>query len=233
MKTLRNIVAIAVILLPLSSFAQRTITVMGAGSAVVKPDHVILSLTSSMQDKSVQGAFAKNEEFEVKLRKVAAEVGVPSESIKMRTYVLNPTYDYSNTAGGPPKLIGYNYIAIYELAVMDIRSIAKGMDAVSSVGATNVTVDSYASTTKDEKLEDDAMEEALEMAREKASFLAKRMGGTVGDIISISDAAAEGGGGAAMSEYEREEQERRGSSNRINPQAIVRSVSLKVTFSVK
>lgn len=232
MKTLRNIIALAVILLPLSSFAQRTITVMGAGSAVVKPDHVILSLTSSMQDKSVQGAFAKNEEFEVKLRKAAAEVGVPSESIKMRTYVLNPTYDYSNTAGGPPKLIGYNYIAIYEMAVMDIRSIAKAMDAVSSVGATNVTVDSYAST-KDEELEDDAMKEALEMAREKASFLAKRMGGSVGDIISISDAAAEGGGGAAMSEYEREEQERRGSSNRINPQAIVRSASLKVTFSVK
>lgn len=232
MKTLRNIIALAVILLPLSSFAQRTITVMGAGSAIVKPDHVILSLTSSMQDKSVQGAFAKNEEFEVKLRKAAAEVGIPSESIKMRTYVLNPTYDYSNTAGGPPKLIGYNYIAIYELAVMDIKSVAKAMDAVSSVGATNVTVDSYAST-KAEGLEEDAMQDALLMAREKASFLAKRMGSTVGDIISISDAAAEGGGGAAMSEYEREEQERRGSSNRINPQVIVRSVSLKVTFSVK
>lgn len=232
MKTLQNIVAVVVFLLPVLTFAQRTITVIGAGSALVKPDHVILSLTSSMQDKSVQGAFAKNEEFERKLRKVAAEVGVPPESIKMRTYVLNPTYDYSNSAGGPPKLIGYNYIAIYELAVMDIHSIAKAMDAVSTVGATNVTVDSYASS-KAEGLEEDAMNEALLMAREKASFLAKRMGSTIGEIVSISDAAAEGGGGAAMSEYEREEQERRGGTNRINPHAIVRSATLKVTYLVK
>jgi uncharacterized protein YggE len=217
--------------MPLSIFGQRTITVMGAGSAIVKPDHVIISLTSTNQDKSVQAAFQKNSEFEVRLRKTAVEIGVPSESIKMRTYVLNPTYDYSNTAGGPPKLIGYNYIAIYELAVMDLSQIAKAMDRISALGATNVTVESYGSS-KAEGLEEEAMQDAILMAREKASFLAKRMGGVVGDIVSISDVVAEGSG-AAMSEYEREEQERRGSMGRVNPQAIVRSSTLKVTFLVK
>jgi uncharacterized protein YggE len=219
------------LVMPLSIFGQRTITVMGAGSAIVKPDHVIISLTSTNQDKSVQAAFQKNSEFEVRLRKTAVEIGVPSESIKMRTYVLNPTYDYSNTAGGPPKLIGYNYIAIYELAVMDLSQIAKAMDRISALGATNVTVESYGSS-KAEGLEEEAMQDAILMAREKASFLAKRMGGVVGDIVSISDVVAEGSG-AAMSEYEREEQERRGSMGRVNPQAIVRSSTLKVTFLVK
>jgi len=111
---------VAITLLSVVTYAQRTITVMGDGSAKVKPDHAIMTLTTTSQDNAVQGAFAKNGEFETKLKKALADAGVSNENVKMRTYVLNPTYDYSNAAGATPKLRGYNFIGIYEVKIMNL-----------------------------------------------------------------------------------------------------------------
>lgn len=231
MNILRTTVIAVVLCLPLLGIAQKTITVMGAGSAVVKPDNAIISFTSAMQDVTVQGVFAKSEATMAAIKKALAAAG--GQDLLMRTFALNPTYDYSQPTSNP-KVVGYTLITYYQATVADLKSLPKALDAAAGAGATNVTVDSYASS-KAEGMEEDAMADALLMARERASFLAKRMGGTVGDILEIRDAAADGGGGggAVMSEHEREEQERRGSMGRINPQAIVRSVALKVTFSVK
>lgn len=223
----------AVFFLSGTVFAQRTITVMGDGSAKIKPDHAILTFTTSMQDNAVQGAFAKNDEFGKNLRRTMADVGVPVENIKMRTYVLNPTYDYSNTAGGPPKLMGYTYIGIYELIITNLPSLPKVMDAASAIGAANITVESYGSS-ESEGLEEKAMKKAIVNATSKAVKLAQEMGGTIGEIISITDAEAMGSaGGGAKSEHEREEEERRGSMGKVNINEVKRTVEVKVVFLVK
>lgn len=234
MRTLQNTLLLAALLLPLAAFSQRTITVTGGSSAKINPDYVTISMTITVQDISVVGSFAKNDEFEARLRSALGTVGVQNSDIEMRTFALNPTYDYSQPAGMSPKLTGYHYIGSYAAKVRKIANLARALDAASGSGATNVSVESYGSTGAD-VLEKEAMKGALAEAKDKASYLAKQMGGTLGEIVSISDhVATGGGGGGAMNEQEREEQERRGrSGGRINPEEISRSSTLTVTFIVK
>lgn len=234
MKTLRNIFFLAVVVLPLAAFSQRTITVTGGSLAKMAPDYAMITMTLTVQDVSVVGAFAKNDEFEARLRSALGSVGVQNADIEMRTFALNPTYDYSQPAGMSPKLTGYHYIATYAAKVKKIANLAKSLDAAAGSGATNVSVEGYGSSGA-ESLEKESLKGALAEAKEKATYLAKQMGGTLGDIVSITDAVSTGGGsGAPMNEQEREEQERRGRrGGNINPDEISRSSTLQVTFTVK
>ncbi len=235
MKTLRNTLVLTALLLPIAAFSQRTITVMAGGSADAKPDYATISMTVTLQDNTVVGAFAKNDEFSARLRSALGTAGIQNSDIEMRTFALNPTYDYSQPTGMSPKLVGYHYIGSYTAKVKKLPTLAKALDAASGAGATNVTVEGYGST-KSEDLEEESMKSALKEAREKASHLAKEMGGTIGEIVAISDAESAGGaaGGGGGSEMEREEAERRGAmSGRINPEEVRRSTTLKVTFNVK
>ena len=79
-------------------------------------------------------------------------------------------------------------------------------------------------------MENDATKQAIEDAREEAGRLAKEMGGSLGEIISVSD--AESAGASAPMSMGREEEERRG-PGQINPKEIKKKVEVKVTFSVK
>jgi uncharacterized protein YggE len=122
----------------------------------------------------------------------------------------------------------------YSAKVRDLKLLAKALDAASSGGAANLSIEGYGSS-KAASLKDDATKSALADARMKAEKLAKEMGGTLGEILSISDKESSGvtGGGGGGGYEEREAEERRGMMGRINPQEISRSTELKVTFSVR
>jgi hypothetical protein len=221
------------LLLPIASFAQRTITVMGDGSAKTSPDFAVISMTVTVQDNSVQTAFGKNDEIASKLRAVLATNGVQNSDVEMKTYALNPTYDYSQPTGSSPKLVGYHFIGSYSAKVTNLKDIGKVLDAANSAGATNINVESYGSS-KAESLEEKALKNAIEDAREKAERLAKEMGATLGEIISITDAEAMEKGGSGGSSFDRrEEEERRGMAGRLNIKDVTRTAEVKVTFAVK
>jgi uncharacterized protein YggE len=213
-----------------AALAQRTITVMGDGRAAVKPDYAMITMTVTAQDPTVQGAFAKSEAAEASITK--ALTGAGGSDFTMRTFALNPTYDYSQPTSSP-KVVGYTMISYYEAKVRDLKALPKVLDAASGAGATNLGIDSYGSS-KSSKLKDDAVKQAIANAREKAEKLAKEMGGTLGEILSIADKESSGGGGGGGGSYEeREAEERRGMIGRINPSEIARSTEVKVTFSVR
>jgi uncharacterized protein YggE len=232
-KTMKNrtiILLLAVMVLPTVVFAQRTITVVGSAGVDTKPDYAIVSMMISAQDQTAQAVFARNEESARNLVKSLTGAGVAAADIEQQGSALNPSYDYSGGGGNPPKLSGYHLIATYEVKVRSLKDLPKVIDAGTLAGASNVSIGSYGVATKD-ALEDKARTKALEEAREKAGELAEQMGGKLGEIISISDAEAEG----SSSQMGRgEEEERRGMIVAgSNPQKIRRSASLKVTFSVK
>lgn len=211
-----------------TAYAQRTITVMGGGSAAAKPDYVTITMTVSSQDPTVQGAFAKGEASAEAIRK--AITGAGASEFEMRTFALNPTYDYSQPTSNP-KVVGYTLINYYAATVGNLKSLAKALDAASGAGAANIGIESYGNS-KASSLKNDAIKNALADARQKAEKLAKEMGGALGEILAISD--KESSGASAPGGYGgREEEERRGMTGRINPQEISRSAELKVTFSVR
>jgi len=212
-----------------AALAQRTITVMGDGTSAVKPDLATITMTVTAQDPTVQGAFAKSEAAAATITKAITAAG--GSDFEMRTFALNPTYDYSQPTSSP-KVVGYTLINYYEAKIRDLKALPRVLDAASGGGATNLGIDSYGSS-KSSKLKDEAVKEALADAREKAEKLAKEMGGTLGEIMSISDKEAAGVGGSGGGYQEHEEEERRGMMGRINPQEVSRTVELKVTFTVR
>jgi uncharacterized protein YggE len=120
-------------------------------------------------------------------------------------------------------------MATYQVKVRNLKTLPVVLDAGTLAGANNVTIEGYDVSNK-EKLEAEAVKKAIEDAREEAGRLAKEMGGSLGEIISVSDAEVSGApGGGGMG---REEEERRGPGP-INPKEIKKKVELKVTFSVK
>lgn len=230
MKQIRSFIYLIVVLLTSqAALAQRTITVMGDGKASVKPDMATITMTVSSQDPSVEGAFAKSEASAASIRKSLSQAG--GADLEMRTFALNPTYDYSQPTSSP-KVIGYTLIAYYSAKVRDLKALPKALDAASAGGATNLNIESYGSS-KSSKLADDAVKLAIANAREKAEKLAKEMGGTLGEILSISDKASSGSSGIGGGYSEREGGERAGMMGRINPQEVSRDAEVKVTFSVR
>src|SRR5512147_3219545 len=85
--------AMVVLLLSQAAMAQRTITVMGDGKASAKPDFATITMTITSQDPTVQGAFAKGEAAAANITKALSGAG--AADFEMRTFALNPTYDYS------------------------------------------------------------------------------------------------------------------------------------------
>ncbi|MEI8133750.1 MAG: SIMPL domain-containing protein [bacterium] len=220
----------AILLLPVSLVAQRTVTVTGAGSVSSKPDHVILTMMITSQNNTAQTVFSQSDETSARLMKSLSDAGVSPEDISQRTFALNPTYDYSGNGGNSPKLVGYHLMTTYEVKVRNIRTLPVVLDAGSLAGANNMTIEGYDVTNR-EKMKDAAMKKAIEDARESAEKLAHEMGGSLGEILSVAD--AESAGVASPMAFGREEEEERRGPGRVNPQEIKKRVEVKVTFSVK
>ncbi len=218
--------------LPLSLFAQRTITVTGSGSAISKPDYAIVTMMITSQNNTAQTVFSQSDETSARLMKSLSDAGIATEDVSERTFSLNPTYDYSGGAGSGPKLVGYHMMKTYEVKVHNLKALPVVLDAGSLAGANNITIEAYDVANK-ERMKESATKKAIEDAREEAGRLAREMGGQLGEIISISDSES-AGAAVPMSFGREEEEERRGRmSGGVNPQEIRKHIEVRVTFSVK
>lgn len=167
-----------------SAFSQRTISIIGQGSAKTKPDYTIMTFLTTFEDAAVQGVYGKYDESDRKLRNMLSEVGLANESIKQRTYFLKPSYDQPGVEGNP-MLKGYSYASIYEIKVTNMPLLPKIADALNAFGAKNVMLESF-NTSQLEEINNRAMKNALNDAKAKAIYLAQELGASIGNIISVS-----------------------------------------------
>jgi uncharacterized protein YggE len=231
MKIRAILLVLAAALMPLTALAQRTITVIGDGNVESKPDYATVTMMVSAQDQTAQGVFSRCDEAGLRLRKAITDAGVATSDIEQQGTALSPSYDYSGGAGSSPHLAGYHLMITYQIRVRKLADVPKIIDAGTLAGASNVSIASFGVSDK-EGMEESAGKKALAEAREKAERLAEQMGGKLGAILSISDAAAEGAATGGMGREE--EEERRGVIvSGLNPQKVKRSATLKVTFTVQ
>jgi uncharacterized protein YggE len=236
MKTIFTLIIASIISLPVVLFAQRTVTVMGVGSVASKPDYAIVTMMLTSQNNTAQTVFSQSDESSARLMKSLSDAGVAPDDIEQRTFALNPTYDYSGGAGSSgPKTVGYHMMVTYEVKVRNVKTLPVVIDAGSASGASNISIAGYEVANK-EKMKEDAMKKAIDDAREAAGRIAREMGGSLGEIVSVMDSESSGAGAAApMGMGREEEEERRGavSFGNINPREIRKRVEVRVTFSVK
>jgi uncharacterized protein YggE len=202
---------------------QRSITVIGEGTARATPETVSLSLSVSSQDATATTVFAKHNVEIARLKKALIDAGVNAKDITEGSLAMNPTYDYSQP-GVAPKLVGYHLMTPLDVRLTDIASLPRILDVATQSGASNVTIGSFG-MKKQDQLEEAATSSAISDAKDKAKELAEEIGATLGEIISVGN--VEAGGARGMEEMERE------GGGGFNMRALAKHVELKVVFSLK
>lgn len=187
-----------------------SITVMGEGKAMVKPDMLIINLSVSELADTTEKAQAQSNEKITKVRAMLSGMNIPEDNLKSTSVNVSPEYDRSEPSGR--KLLGYRSRHSMSMTITGENFGNIGgqiITEISKIGGVNVDGTSFDLKDKNAALAW-AREKALEDARAKAEQLAKAGGSKLGKVLTITDntyynmpgpiyyAKAEGMGGVAM-----------------------------------
>jgi uncharacterized protein YggE len=215
-----------------ASFAQpadRTLTVLAAGHASASADKVSLQFTVSSQDPTATGLFVKQNDIVSRLKKALEAGGVKPDEVSEEPFRLLPNMEYGQAG---TRIIGYRLDTPIDVELGNVKDLPRVIDLATANGAGSVTVGAFG-LTGGRSLHEEAIKSAIASARREASAIAKEMGRTLGDIVSIAETedagkAATGGGG------EEAEERREGKhGQQQQPNNLSEKAELKVVFELK
>lgn len=161
------------------------ISVSGEGEVLGTPDTLTMTFGISVTKDTV------NEAVSVAAAEATAVIdaleanGVAEEDIQTSNYSIWPQYNYTNNR---QILIGYQVNNNVTAKIKDIESAGETIDAVTTAGGDDVTVNGVAFSIEDnDALISAARDAAFEDAKAKATQLAELAGVTLGNPITISE----------------------------------------------
>ena len=188
-KIIAALIALCVLTLPLLALADtpRTITVTGTATFTTEPDSAILSLGVQTTGREASDAAAANARAMTALTAALLEAGIEENDITTAYYFVNTVYDY-DTMGedGSMAILGYTVSNRLSVTVKDIDRVGDIIDIALSSGANSCDGISFRSS-QGESLNDLALSAAVEEAIRKAAIVARAAGGTVGQILSVTE----------------------------------------------
>jgi len=163
---------------------QDSFTVSGTGKVTVVPDTGIVDLGITINKPSVKDAQNEANTVIKNITQALKNLKIDEKDIKTSNYSVYPQYDYQ--PGSVNRITGYQVTASLVVAVRDINKINDVIDQATAKGANTVggiqlTVDE----DQQKKLLQQARQEAVKEAKEKAESLAKAAGITLGKIINV------------------------------------------------
>ncbi len=165
-------------------------TVTAEGKSVMVPDRAKFTFTVITQGGTDPVKLQKENTTKVNaIIKYLQEQGVDKKDIKTEGYYLNPQYSYSvcreNTCP-PPKINGYEVRNTTSVKTKDLDKAGTLISGVTEKGANEV---SSLELTVDDKtvVENQAREEAMKKATDKARVMAKAGGFRLGRLLSIDE----------------------------------------------
>jgi uncharacterized protein YggE len=211
---------------------DRTITVLASGSAGAVADRVTLGLTVSSADPTATGLFVKQNDVVKHLEEALEKGGIEVQDITEQPFHLMPNMEYGQNG---TKIIGYRIDTPIEVELDNVKDLARVIDLATQSGASSINVGAFG-IAPGRSLHEDAVKDAIANARKEAASIAKEMGKSVGDIVSISEAGDETAAPAAAKGGE-EEEERGGAQKAKAAQqqsnTLSEKTSLKVVFMVR
>ena len=180
-----------------------SISVSGIGEAISIPDIATFSFTVSADAKAASDAQEQvTKKMDVILAGLKA-LGIEEKDIKTTDYSLYPKYTFTQVICSqafcpPSRQVQDGYTASHSISVK-VRSTGdtgKVLSLVGENGATNISSISFIVDDQD-KILDEARNEAIQDAREKAKQLAKALGVKLVRVVSFYDNT----GGGPVSYY--------------------------------
>lgn len=209
---------------------NKTITVLASGSAGAAANRVTLGLTVSSANPTATGIFVKQDDVLKHLKEALENAGIEASDITEQPFRLMPNMEYGQSG---TRIIGYRLDTPLDVQLDNPKDLARIIDLATQSGASAVNVEGF-SAAPGHSLHTEAVKNAIANAREEATAIAKEMGKTVGDIISISETGDENAAPAAAKgeeEEEREEGQRAKAQQQTN--TLSEKAELKVEFEVR
>ena len=161
------------------------ITVTGEGKATAAPDMAIVSLGVTSRASTVAAA---RDQAATALEAILPSTkgnGVADQDLQTQNFSIQPEYNYND---GSPTLIGYTVTNTVSVKIRAIDDTSKIVDDAVTAGGNDTRIDSISFTIDDPKqLQEQARQQAVEDARNKAETLASAGGVDLGEALSISE----------------------------------------------
>jgi len=175
------------------AFPTNTITVNGSGEALAIPDTATFSFTVMETADTTEAAQNLATEKSNKAVDFLKQNGVEDRDIKTSGYNTYPKYDYGRICtafdcpeSSAPRIIGYEVSQSFDIKVRQQEEAGKFLTELGKIGVSNISSLSFVIDDTD-ALYDDAREDAINKAKEKAEKLAKQLGVRLDDIVSFGE----------------------------------------------
>ena len=195
--------------LPSQPYAEQGLKITETGKVYATPDVAKISFSISTETKDIASSQKDNSDKTASVKNELSRFNIASADIKTLNYSISPNYDYRIPR--KPLLKGYRTDHSLEITVRKLEDTdaivqALGNANITSIGQVRFTVDDIT------EVQNEAREEAIAKAKDRAKQLASLSGAKLGKIISIqennsptmpfygpmSDSIGFGGGGAEI-----------------------------------
>lgn len=182
-----------------STPSARSFTVSGEGKVIAVPDIAELSMSVLIEGgKNLSDLQKQNAEKTNRIIAFAKDRGVSEKDIQTRSYNISPRYQYFSCSpirsGGetkpcpPAEIVGYSINQTISVKIRNLNSVGDILAGAVDAGANTVSGPVF--TIDDPNtLQNQAREEAVSRAKEKARVIAKAGGFRLGKILSVNEGA--------------------------------------------
>ena len=164
---------------------KHIVTISAEGKVTAVPDLATVIASVVTNADTAKNAQDQNTQKMNKVIDYVKSQGVDSKDIQTSSYNINPSYDYSNPSQ-PNKIIGYEADQTITIKVHNLNLIGTMLDGLTQNGVNQVQNISYGFNDPD-SIREQAREQALGNAKDKAQKLASAAGVQLGKLISFTE----------------------------------------------
>ena len=167
------------------------VTVEATGSIKVVPDAVQFNFSVFAIDASSSGALKRANELASQAREALEKANVDKDEIATQSINIYPEYSYSQD--GVQNLVGFRATQSFAVTLRETTSAGEVVDAVVASVGTDLSIDTLAPILINSKdAAEQARENAIKLAKDKAEDYADLLGVDLGNVISVREFATSG-----------------------------------------
>jgi uncharacterized protein len=170
--------------LVVAGFASANVSVSGTGKVTYVPNLVYVSAGVSSEGKTANEAWQKNEEVVKKLFDVLKTFGIDPKDMKTTGLSIAPRY--VTHTDREPELVGYTATYDLNVTVRKLDEAGRVLDGLADNGANRHMSLAFGHSDIDKMMDEVRMKAAAD-ARKKAELYVTAAGGSLGQLLSISE----------------------------------------------
>jgi uncharacterized protein YggE len=167
-----------------AGFASANVSVSGTGKVTYVPNLVYVSAGVSSEGKTANEAWQTNEEVVKRLFDVLKSFGIDPKDMKTTGLSIAPRY--VSHKDREPELVGYTATYDLNVTVRKLDEAGRVLDGLADNGANRHMSLAFGHSDIDKMMDEVRMKAAAD-ARKKAELYVTAAGGSLGQLLSISE----------------------------------------------